>query len=324
MARACAILRSGGLRLPSALAVGALAALLAAELAVRAFGLVDFPLYETDRRIGYIYRPNQQGAFLNRNRWAVNDQRMPTPRRWEPERRPNLLVIGNSIVAGGNPYSTTERLESLLGRLLADRFTVWPVAVGGWSTVNEIAYLESQPEVVAAASLFVWSHVGGGLDGLSTWLGDDVFPRERPHFASAYIVRRYVLRRLPGSNLPAFAEPVFDAVTVGPAPSYADNVERFDAAMGALATASGRRIPGVLLLYPTMEQLAVARAGREWLRERADLEAIAARHGAIVVDLTRYPEWTPAAYRDSIHPTTDGNLVLARILLGASQRALEE
>jgi hypothetical protein len=298
----------------------------ALELSTRALGAVDFPLYELDPDVEYLLRPNQAGVFLNRNAWAANDRGMPTDRRWADRREPSLLVIGNSIVAGGNPYDQTEKVAAVLGRLLGDRFAVWPIAAGGWSTVNEIAYLERHADVTAGADFFIWSHVQGGLVAANTWLGERVFPTRRPSWATGYVFDRYVAPRVAAmAGIPRVDPWVFDAASAAKRQreDLAANLHRFDAMLGTLARSSGRPTPGALLLYPTRTQLIAAGRGEEWLPERADLERLAAAHDVSVIDLVRYPQWTAQLYRDDVHPTVEGNQVLARILASVVDRALE-
>lgn len=75
--------------------------LILAEGAVRGAGMVDFPIYDHNDSIGYIVKPNQAGKFLNKNAWAFNALSMPTTDAWNPKARPNLLLIGNSIIIKG-------------------------------------------------------------------------------------------------------------------------------------------------------------------------------------------------------------------------------
>lgn len=303
-----------------------LAAGVVVEAGVRVSGVVDFPVYEVHPEVGYLYRPSQRGSFLNSRAWAVNERSMPTAHAWQPAEMPNILVIGNSVVAGGNPFDLQERIAAVMERLLTGRARVWPIAVGGWSTVNEISYLESFPDVARAADFFVWLHVPGGLEARARWLGDDVFPRRKPIWATAYAFRRYVAPRLGLDPVHLrLGEPIFDeSSSLSGTGDYCENLERFDRALSNLAAATGRRVPGVLLLYPTLEQLDTARRGQEWVAERADLEASAARHGIRIVDLTREPVWNRLDYRDTIHPTNDGNMALARILVGAIETSQAE
>jgi hypothetical protein len=288
---------------------------LALELAVRAGGLVDFPLYAVDPELGYIPQPNQTGWFLNRNRWAFNDLSMPTARPWQPDVAADVLLIGNSVVMGGDPYDQPDKLGPLVQRALGPTFSVWPVAVGGWTNVNETAYLERHPEVVAAAEFFVWEVMPGGLGTASGWGGDYVWPRQRPLWASWFAFRRYLLPRL----MPAAADSELPPrVQMDPAA-----LARFAAVLSRLSAAAGAPKPGLLLLYPTQADLRTARSGGEWLPERAQMLALAARDHLGVIDVAADPAWNAGLYRDGVHPTVAGNAVLARIITRAVQQAAE-
>lgn len=101
------------------------------ELVVRLSGVLDFPLYAVDPEIGFVPKPNQSGKFLNKNAWVFNDRSMGTDTAWSPSGKPDILLIGNSIVMGGNPYDQSEKLGPLLQKKLAGKVAVWPIAAGG-------------------------------------------------------------------------------------------------------------------------------------------------------------------------------------------------
>ena len=79
----------------------AFALLITVEVALRLTGMIDFPLYDVDDEIGYIVKPSQSGTFMLSHDWVFNDRSMGTSFRWDPTKKPNLLLIGNSIVMGG-------------------------------------------------------------------------------------------------------------------------------------------------------------------------------------------------------------------------------
>ena len=54
--------------------------------------------------------------------------------------------------------------------------------------------------------------------------------------------------------------------------------------------------------------------------DRLQLQALAAKHGVALIDIASYPQWTPALYKDGVHPTREGNEVLASILAEAIQK----
>jgi hypothetical protein len=55
---------------------------------------------------------------------------------WQPSERTDILLIGNSVVSGGNAYDQPEKLTSRLQEKLGQHCAAWPVAAGGWATVN--------------------------------------------------------------------------------------------------------------------------------------------------------------------------------------------
>jgi hypothetical protein len=292
-------------RIIKRVALGILVLAIVVESSLRLAGVVDFPLYHVDDGIGYLIRPNQAGAFLRTHSWVFNDRSMGTERAWDPAQKPNLLLIGNSIVMGGNPYAQPEKLGPLLQSRLGDRLAVWPIAVGGWTEVNETVYLDRNPDVASSANFFVWIVLRGGLSGLNQWHGDYVFPRERPWSATWYVLRRYVLPRFMAFNMNEL--PPQGAPTT-------ENLHTLEAMIARLSQASGAKVPGVLVLYPAESDLAEARRGKEWLPERPELERIAGKYGVRILDIAARKDWSMAQYRDGTHPTVDGNRVLARII----------
>src|SRR4051812_44592251 len=102
-----------------------------AEILTRALGFGSFPVYDVNNDLKYIPAANQHGSFMNRNRWEFNDRHMGDPVDWKPEKHPNILLIGNSIVMGGLPYDREDKLGPLLEKALSGTYTVWSIAAGG-------------------------------------------------------------------------------------------------------------------------------------------------------------------------------------------------
>jgi lysophospholipase L1-like esterase len=296
------------------LALILLALIGAAEIGVRLSGILDFPTYLVDPEIGYLLKPNQSGKFLNKNPWVFNDRSMPIGANWNPRAHPDLLLIGNSVIMGGNPYAQQDKVGPLVQRELGDSVAVWPTAVGGWTQVNETAYLQRNPDIVGANAFFVWEVMNGGFSRLAPWAGDYVFPRQRPLCGSCYVLRRYLLPRilsLHESELPPVGQSD---------PQQVANFEAMIARLCASSPAAVHGVHGVLLLYPTQPELAQARRGVEWLPDRSEFERIAASHGLRVIDLAAQPDWDDSKYRnDHTHPSVQGNQVLAHVIGAAIQ-----
>ena len=275
------------------------------EFLVRMLGFVDFPIYETDGQIGYVIKANQHGVFLRTNDWYFNNESMPVQKDFEPNDHPNVLLIGNSIIMGGNAYKQQDKLTPIIQHRLGAWPVVWPIAIGGWTQINEMVYLDRHPEVVRTADYIAWEYMNGGLSGANPWQSEYTFPTHHPVYATWYFIRRYLLSRLPSfsqSELPVLGD------------ASAENIETFDRHVGSLVGSIAKPHKGFIWLYPTTEQLSEARASKEWLPERAQIERIATQNKLRVIDIASYPQWNNNLYRDGVHPTTQGNKILADIL----------
>ncbi len=218
----------------------ALIAAFSVEIAARSAGLVDFPIYNVDPEIGYIPKENQSGAFLNKNDWYFNDKNMPIARNWQPSISPkNILLIGNSIIMGGNPFRQQDKLTPQLQARLGEKLFAWPLAAGGWTQVNEMVYLDRHPEITAKADYFAWEYMAGGLSQATPWQGEYVFPSHKPIIAAWYAARRYLLPRffpsLHASELPVTGQ-------INP-----NNLVKFDDELGKLAHIINRPHTGIIV-----------------------------------------------------------------------------
>lgn len=286
----------------------ALCLVLIGEVGLRLGGMIDFPLYGRDQELGYWIQPNQQGRFMNKNEWAFNDKGMPIARSFQPTEAVDVLVIGNSIIMGGNAYNQKDKVGPLMQEALGTGFNVWPVAVGGWSNVNQAVYLKRNPEVAANADLFIWEVMYGGFSEPAQWRSEYVFPTQAPTSALWYVARRYVL--------PKFMK--FDMNELPPTGSAKqDNIKLIETQLQKLVAASGKKNPGVLFLYPNRDQLVAAKNGKEWLPERAEVMSMASKYNLMVIDIAKDPNWTTALYKEGTHPTEEGNRFIAEFLRNA-------
>jgi len=295
------------------LVVAGLAAFLAlTEVAVRQAGLADFPVYHLDDRYGYIPQASQSGAFLGANHWVFNDRHMGAEEAWMPSRRTNVLLIGNSIVMGGNAFDHKDKVGPLLQSSLGPGCRVWPIAAGGWSTVNEMRFLQANPDVVAASGFVIWEVMAGQMDGVHPWREETQHPTRRPWWATGYVVRKALLQRFGGGT----------GASMAAATDPTDHHAEFEAMLGRLTSSAASNLPsGLIFLYPDQRQLEQAHAGREWMDDRARIEQAAMRHGVAVVDVAQSPRWSTAMYKDGVHPTPEGNRVLVAVLEDALARA---
>ena len=281
--------------------VSAAVALALIELAIRAVGLIDFPLYDIDEKIGYLPRPNQKGAFLRNRDWEYNELSMgsatfrPTPGR-------DILLIGDSIVNGGNPTRQQDRLGPKLQEL--EGVSVWAVSAGSWSLLNELAYLGSHHDVVEAVDEIIFVLNSKDFGDASTWTSDLTHPLRRPTYATAYVIRKYIYDWTKLTRRPQ----VDDA----PMADWKIELARL------LEIESSRATKVTIVLFPTRSEMQSRSYAELELHACALTNAGAKR----ILSVGRDARWSAAYYRDNIHPTSEGNAVLAQIISRPMREAI--
>lgn len=271
---------------------------LIAELSVRWFGLTDFPVYEANNRIGYIPAANQQGSFLGKNDWQFNSLHMGAGEFLPTAEKKDILLIGDSIVLGGNPVKNQDKLGPQYERELNSsgvESKVWPISAGSWALLNELAWVRENPRVMESVDEVVFVLNSADFDLASSWACEFTHPRRRPDVALWYLFNKYVY---------AFEK-------CGPPPGdllvpHRDLEKDVREYMDAYSAKTR------FVLYPDFSE-AESEAQRTVKFERAHklLQGVSAD-----VQDFRVSEWRADAsiYRDGIHPTVYGSELLARFL----------
>lgn len=278
--------------------------LFSTELVLRYEGFGSFPVYDLDNDVKYIPSASQHGSFLNSKTWFFNNRHMGNVEDWRPDRHPNVLLIGNSIVLGGNPYKHKEKLGPILEEVLGKPYIVWSVAAGGWSELNEMAYIEKNPDVLQNADVVVLEYMTGGLSYHAPWPGYYIFPDNKPLILTSYIFGKYVIPLILGKQA------VNDSGALPPVGETDEvNLRRFTALVSAIAESQKL----VIFFYPTRAEL--LRKDEGWAKGIAPIRELCNAYGLTCVDLTQEKTWTADSYKDDgIHPTAAANKALAAIL----------
>jgi hypothetical protein len=260
--------------------------LICIDLLARAFGVLDFPLYENNKTLGYVPAPNQHGSFLRKNDWAFNELSMGTTKPFVPQGSPrNILLIGDSIVLGGNPMPQ----ELKLGPLLNDKCPqVWPISAGSWSFNNEVRYLQLHADILHNFNRIVFILNSEDFGSASKWASEITHPTYRPLSSIYYLARKYFGHA--------------DEGLVDNDPDWRIGFEWLLENYGGSLT---------VILYASKREVLDQKA-------RADLDKHVtelASNRVLVTKIADDPSWTTDYYRDDIHPNSNGEIVLANILL---------
>lgn len=269
------------------LGISAVLALCIAELAARiAF---DFPLYDADSEQGYRVRPNQSGAFLFSKNWVFNGDGLGVAEDFQPSPDLDVLLVGDSIVYGGNELDQEDKLGPLLEA--KSGWQVWPAGAGSWGLQNELAFLRDRPELAAGSDVIVFVVNSGDFDRPSEWRSPYTHPRERPVLYLPYLFTRYVL------------EP--ETPQESPLP-----VAERDVFADFSAFVRDSRRPVYVLAYSSQ-----AEAGQNcaWVPERFTTVGTWFCYDAMGAI-------GPDAFRDPIHPSVEGNKALAAAMFSLIAR----
>jgi lysophospholipase L1-like esterase len=277
---------------------------ISSEIYLRYAGYGSFPIYDVDNYIQYIPSANQHGRFRNRYAWFINNRHMGNILNWSPEIHPNLLLIGNSIVFGDKTFNYDDKLGPLLEKDLGGRYTVWSVAGGSWTNVSEMIYLDCNADVLQSADTVIIEYGEDDLIAPAVWPGYYIYPDHKPWILTGYIFSRFVLFRL--------AQAGFLNLNLTPTgmPDKAQ-FQRFKELVASVA----KEHKIVIFLYPTLKNLQDKSA---WLKWIAPTEGLCSTTMAKCVDIAQEPAWNERAYTsDGVHPTVEGNKILASILANA-------
>jgi len=290
----------------------ALALVLVETLARTMLGLGTPALSVAHPTIEYMFKPNQHvyrfGNLQHYNAYGMRSTDFAPARTDAGELR--VLVVGDSVINGGNLTDQaelgTELLRDELESLLRQPVSVANISAGSWGPPNQLAYLNEYGWFDADLVLFVESDHDAWDRPKFGPLNPNTHPTRSPSSAMAEGVTRYaprLVRRVTGVKPAPAEQPV--------AEELAEDHEVVMAAMTEMVSqARERGIAVGMLLHRTRSELSA-----ETPEGEQAFTDFAARLDVPVMHMAdRFAECEAKginAYRDNIHPSPQGQRILA-------------
>lgn len=292
--------------------------LLAAELAARfILGLGNPALTIADPTIKYLSAPNdraiRKGVRQFTNAWSMRSPNFPKSKADPRELR--ILVIGDSVVHGGahcdDSQIATSLLRDSLAALTSRPVIVANIAAGGWCPPNQAAYLAKFGTFDADLAILVLNSedaVDINID-YTPHLRRDVFTMKKPLLALQEIYDRKLFARLFPSRIPQFPATT-DRYT------ETASVNRSLAALRAMIAqcrAANVRVAALQHWKRAEIETNQRDAGHALIKSVLDEQSVPTRQGDAAFRAAM--QRGMIIYRDAIHPTIEGQRVLADDLL---------
>ncbi|MDX2117220.1 MAG: SGNH/GDSL hydrolase family protein [Planctomycetota bacterium] len=287
-------------------------------------GLGNPALTQADETIKYLNAPNdrarRKGIRQTTNEWGMRSPAF-SRRKTDPRER-RILVIGDSVVHGGAHCDDAQIATALLQADLShdgqSPVVVANIAAGGWCPPNQAAYLAKFGTFDADLAILVLNSedaVDINID-YTPHLRRDVFTMRKPLLALQEIYDRKIYPRLFPSRIPHFPATT-DRYT------EADAVARSLAALRQMITqcrSAGVRVAALQHWKRAEIETGKLDRGHTLLKDVLDeldvptLQGNASFHAAM--------QRGEPMYRDAIHPTTEGQRVLAADLARIAREQL--
>lgn len=259
------------------------------ELLFRVFGLGSFPLYSKSNLIGYYFKENQQGNFLNSKKWYINNYGMVAEYSYTNDNEEKIILIGDSIVYGGNNISHENRIGVILQSLINK--PVYSIAAGSWGFENELLYL-NQLNLNLNNKKIIFILNSGDFGEKSHWACEKNHPTNYPFMLSYYYFDKYVIDQECKSYINKITN---------------EKIEWQIYLKELLSKKSPSNI--IILLYPN---LAEYNDKYDFIKEKNELMKV--DKNLKIYNFNEYSGIVKEIYRDTIHPNAYGNKLIAQYL----------
>jgi hypothetical protein len=302
------------------LAIALVVTFILIELGLR-FVLGQATLSVAHPRIEYLFAPNQDNVrFFNRIQINEEGMRSSSFRTPKPADELRILVLGDSVINGGNGTDqkrlATELLEQYLGDSLPRPVEVLNISAGSWGPPNLLAYLEERGTFDADIALLVLSTHDHADAPTFQPLNPNTHPQEQRLLSTWEALNRY------GPALLSRITPKKPS----PAAEYreADRNQSLNALGQIFVLLKEAGVSSTMILHATQSELTQG----SYEPESTYLRDVATRHEVpLAEDLAIFQKAMmngEPPLGDSIHPTVSGQKLMARIMEVAARKLWHE
>lgn len=291
--------------------------LIATEVILRVvFGLGNPVLLQTDAHTGYRFRPNQVVfRFGKKTEYNQYSQRSEPININKPQGTLRILMVGDSVLNGGNPTDQKETIPELFKKKLITKIRsveVLNASAGSWGIGNELGYIRKFGTFESDAVILVIStHDLTQPTSTSKRVGNDPnYPTQAPLFALQEVWTRYLWPKLSFKSIPA---EIPLPLTLDPQQQFKQNMQEFNL-LASLVTA--KKIPLFVMFMPQLDNLVPTANTPKY---KSDFLKLCKKIQVPVIDVhvnwSRLPQSTVKTYfRDNFHPDIPGNIATANLL----------
>lgn len=298
----------------------AIAALIVTELTLRlAFGLGNPVLFQADADTGYRLRPNQRVfRFGKKAEYNQYSQRSEPVNANKPPGTLRILMVGDSVLNGGNPTDQKQTISELFeARLAASRqpVEILNASAGSWSIGNELGYLRKFGTFESDAVILVLStHDLTQPTSTSKRIAHNPnYPNQPPLLAIQEAWTRYAWPRLAGIFQQPSAPTEVPPSSLEPELQFKQNMQQ----LKAIATlVRAKHIPVFILFMPELGNLVPTPNTPEYKSEFIELcqEIQVPVIDAHAVWSTLAKGTVETYFRDKWHLAVAGNQAVADLL----------
>lgn len=235
------------------------AAFVTLEVSLRlVFGLGTPVLSQADPDTGYRFQPNQNifrfGKRIKYNQYSQRSE-LITPEK--PQGVVRILMMGDSVLNGGNPTDQTQIISELLKTRLSSSgksVEVLNASAGSWGIGNQLGYLRKfgifQSNTVIVQ---IGSHDLTQPTSTSAPVGHNPsFPDQLPILATQELITRYILPKLFLSTTSNSSSPTPQVLNREDDKQFQQNMQQLKAIVNLVRA---KKIPVFVLFTPNREDL---------------------------------------------------------------------